>query len=191
MPLSGYLTTLPSDLLLSPAIIRVGSANLGVTKGPPRWEPGWSLEHFDFDGRHAIIKGLSRKFYGEARLSFTLLDVGEAATGNQIAKLEAGSTAATAGAPSVTTITPKAAGALYAAGDYLTDVRAIWERSIGTGTKLYFTILLSAAIVLPYTVADVAKDVATTEWMIAGVKDMATGTISDAPYKYEYREALP
>lgn len=191
MPLSGYLTTTPSDLLLAPAIVRVSSANLGVTRGAPRFTPGWEVVPLEFEGRHAPIRGLDRKFYGEAEISFTLLDIGNAATGNQIAKLEAGATAASAGTPNVNTITPKDGGALYASGDYLTDVRLIWERSIGSGNVLYFALHFPVALVKSWTLTDTARDVAAVDVVIAARKDMASGDIVDAPYKIEYREALP
>lgn len=193
MPLSGYLSTTPSDILLSPAIIRVGATNLGVTKGPPKVDPMWEIVAMDFDGRHAPIKGLDRKFYGPASMSFTLLDIGPAATGNQIAKLEAGSSAATAGGAgvSVTTITPKAGGGLYASGDYLSNVRCIWERGVGSGTTLYYAMHFAVGLVTKWTVTDQSRDWATVEITIEARKDMASGTVQDAPYVVEYREALP
>lgn len=191
--LNGYLSTSPSDLLSSPAIIRVGSTNLGLTRGGVKFENGWNIETLSFDGMQAPIKGLQRKFYGEAKMTFTLMDIGLAATGNQIAKLEANSAAATAGGAgvSVTTITPEDGGTVYASANYLSNVRAIWDRTAGSGINRYFTILFATAYVVKWSVNDSARDIATVDVELCAVKDMASGTTNDAPYVIEYREALP
>lgn len=191
MPLDGYLSTTPSDLLASPAIIRVGSTNIGVTRGGVKWDPGWSVESIGFDGQHAPVMGLQRKFYGEAKLAFTMLDIGHAGTGAQIAKFEAASSAASAGAPNVTTITPEDGGTVYDSDNYLSNVRAIWHRTAGSGTTQYFAILLAKAYVMKWTINDSAREIATIDVEICGVKDMSAGTLNDAPYVIEYREALP
>ena len=194
MPIDGYLSTTPSDLLASPAIIRVGSTNIGTTRGGVRWDPGWTVETIPFDGMHAPVMGLQRKFYGEAKLSFTLQDIGLAATGNQIAKLEAASSAASAGSPNVTTITPEDGGTVFDSDNYLSNVRAIWHRTVaGGGTTQYYAILLAKAYVMKWTLSDSGnvRDIATIEVELCGVKDMSAGTTNDAPYVIEYREALP
>lgn len=191
MPLSAYGTNTPTDLALGPAIIRVGTTNLGVTRGGPRIASGFDIMALDFDGKHGDVKGLHRKFYGNASMEFSLLELGHAATGNQIAKLEAGASAASAGTPNITTITPKDGGTLYASGDYLTDVRCIWERGVGTGDYLYLCLHFPCAIVMPWSASDNPRDVATFDWRIQSVKDMASGTVNDATHFWEFRGALP
>lgn len=189
MPLSGWLSTSDDDLLLGPAIVRVASTNWGVTRGGIRGSPGWEYVPIDFDGRHSPIKGLDRKFYGAAEIGFTMLDIGLAATGNQIAKLEANSSAASAGSPNVTTITPADGGALH--GTYLTDFRLIWDRGVGSGTTRYFAIYFPCALVTQWSISDNARDTAVIEITVQARKDIASGDIQDAPYAIEYREALP
>lgn len=189
MPLSGLLTTTDDDVLLGPAIVRVAATNWGVTRGNLRFSPNWELAHIDFDGRHAPVKGLTRKFYGEAELGFTFLDLGNASTGNQIAKVEANSSAASAGSPNVTTVTPEDGGALLTT--YLTDFRMIWDRGIGSGTGRYFAVRFPCALVTSWNVSDNARDVAVVEATVVAIKDMASGDVQDAPYVFEYREALP
>lgn len=193
MPVEPYLTTTPNDFLASPAIIRVGSTNKGVTRGGVKWDPGWEVQNIEFDGMHAPVYGMQRKFYGQAKLSFTLLDLGLAATGNQIAMVEAASAAASTGSPNVTTITPEDGGTLFDSDNVLSSVRAIWDRGVGSGTTRYFCILLSKAYVMKWSLNDSGnvRDVATYDVELCALKDMSSGTLNDAPYAYEYREALP
>jgi hypothetical protein len=193
MPLEPYLSTTPSDFLGSPAIIRIGSTNKGVTRGGVKWDPGWEVEHIQFDGMHAPVLGMQRKFYGIAKLSFTLLDLGLAATGNQIAMVEAASSAASAGSPNVTTITPEDGGTLYDSDNVLTLLRAIWDRGAGAGINRYFCVVFPKAYVMKWAINDSGnvRDVATVDVEVCALKDMSSGTLNDAPYYFEYREALP
>lgn len=192
MPLNGYSSTLPSDVLTLPAIVRIGSTNLGVTKGPINFDGGFEFENLEFDGKQAPIKGLDRRFNGEAKMSFTILELGEAATGNQIDKLEPGNSVASAGSPNVTTVTPAAGGTFLASADYESNVRLIWDRGIGAGTRRYCTVHYASALVKKYTISGGGtRGVAEIGVEIEARKDMASGTVADSPYVIEYREALP
>src|SRR4051794_4724849 len=137
--LTGYAATLPDDTMMDSGILQVGSAIIAATKGEPEFDPAFVVENFDFDGKQAPIKGLDRRFNGESKVSATIFQFGPAASGAQLAKIEAGSSEATTGTTpnTITTVTPKVGGALYASGDYLTDFRLIFERGItaGAGVK--------------------------------------------------------
>jgi hypothetical protein len=117
--------------------------------GPPKFSPAIELAMSEFDGMQAPLKGMDRFFYGQAKISATLMELGDSATGNQIAKLLPGSSSASAGSPNVTTITPKGGAIFLASGDYLTDVRLLFERGISSGTKKYFAIYFPCGLVLP------------------------------------------
>lgn len=191
--LNGYSANLPKDVLLDMGILRIASATIGVTKGAPRWEPNDEFQNVDFDGKHAPILGLDRTFHGEPKISGVLMEFGDSSSGNQIPKLLPGSSSATAGSPAVTTITPKIGGGFLASGDYLTDVRLIFERAELTGTKQYACIYLPKAVVVKWDLqGNPAGDRhATISFEIVGRKDMASGATADAAYKIELREALP
>jgi hypothetical protein len=189
--LTGYLSTLPSDVVFDTGVVYVGSTPIGVTKGPPNIDPAREFDNMDFDGKHAPIKGLDRVFHGPASVKFTLIEAGDATSGNQLPKLEPGGAVASAGTPNVTTITPKAGGAFAAAGDYLTDLRVIYERGVGTGTKRYFAVYLPCSLVKSWKAVGENKKVAKFDVEVEGRKDMASGTTADATYKLELREALP
>lgn len=194
--LTGYSANLPNDVLLDTGVVYVASTLIGATRGAPDFDPAFEIENVDFDGKHAPLKLLDRKFHGESKLGFTLLDFGPATHGNQIAKLEAGSASVDSGVTpnTLTTITPKVGGAFYAAGDYLADVRLVFERGItpGAGVKKYAAYYFPCAIVRKWgAVKGESKKEAGIPVEIVGRKDMAAGTTADATYKIELREALP
>lgn len=194
MPLTAYSANLPSDVLTLPAIVRIGSTNFGVTKGPISWDPGYEIENTEFDGKQAPLVGLDRKYHGVAKMSFTMLELGEAATGNQVAKLEFDSSVASAGGAgvNVTTTTPGAGGPFIGSSDYESNVRLIWDRGIGAGTRRYCAIHFAKALITKYSISGGGtRGEAEIQVEIEARKDMASGTVADAPYVIEHREALP
>lgn len=132
MPLNGYDGTLPADALLDSGVLYVGSTPVGVSRGGLSFDPGRQLRNIPFDGKRSDVKGLDRVTGWASKISGTLLEF----AGTDIQRLEPGATSAVVGG--TTTYTPKGAGALYAAGDYLTDVRLIFERSGGGYAAVYF-----------------------------------------------------
>ena len=197
MPITGYTANLPSDALLDQGIVMVGNEVIGVTRGAPQFSPEFEIENLEFDGKTAPIKGLDRKFHGPAKISGTLIEFGPSATGEQIQRLEAGISAAvdTGTTPnSLSTFTPKVGGQMYASGDYLTDVRIIFERAIaaGAGIKKYAAILFPCALVKMYgPMQGEERKHVSIPFEIEGRKDMAAGTTNDAVYKIELRESFP
>lgn len=192
MPLNGYLSTLPSDVLLVPAIIVVGSTPIGVTRGGLKWDPGHEFENIDFDGKQGDIYLLDRKYHGVPKMSGALLEMGDATTGNQIPKLEPGSTSASAGSPNVTTVTPAPGGNFLASGDYQSNVRMIWDRGIGSGTKRYLALLFAKAFIARYSINSEggSRKEATIDFEFHGKLD-PSGGLNVAAYKIELREAMP
>ncbi len=187
MPLSGYTTALPAEVLLNPAIIRIGSTALGVTKGGVSWDPEMEVASIAFDGKRSKhIKGLERVSMRGGKLSGTLIQL---ATAAQIKNIDLGATTATGGTGVTSIITPKDAGILFATGDYLTDVRAIWE--IGnTGT--YFSIYMACAVCLKYAIKGGDAGEGDVSFEFDAVLDMPGGAgVGDSAYVYELRSALP
>lgn len=128
-PLSGLTpASFPLDILYNAGTVYSGSTRLGVTKGPPKWNPNRSVSNIDFDGKYAPGIGLDRMAHGEPSIAFSMLEIGPAATGNQILKLEPGATLATATAPATPgtiTPTPSITGGALTAGTYFYKVTAL------------------------------------------------------------------
>jgi hypothetical protein len=196
--LTGYLTTLPADVLLDTGVLFTGTGpavRIGVTRGAPKWDPAFTVENLPFDGKHAPIKGLDRKFHGESKITATLLEFGPSTGGNQIAKLEPGSSSADSGTTpnTKTLITPAVGGVLYVAGNYLADARLIFEcgRVAAAGVKTFAAILMKSAVITKWDLQGQDKDGAIIGIELVGRKDMASGTTADATYVIELYETIP
>lgn len=128
-PLSGLNTAnFPLDILYNAGTVYAGSVRIGVTRGAPKWNPNRTFDKIGFDGQYAPLLGLDRPMHGEPTIAFTMLEVGPAATGNQILKFEPGATLATATAPATPgtiTPTPSITGGALTAGTYYYKVTAI------------------------------------------------------------------
>lgn len=193
MPLSGYSTNTPGDILKNPAMVAIGFTTIGVTRGGVKFETGVQYENPDFDGKHAPIYLLDRKIHTGAKCSFTMIEFGDAATGAQTAKLEPGSTAATVTATAtgaVTTVTPLTAGGFLASGQYQSNFRLIWDRGIGAGSQRYFCILFAKALFVKYSITGAGTGEATIDVEVEARKDMSSGAVTDAAYALEFRELL-
>lgn len=183
MALNGYSTTVPDEILLNPAVLYVGTTVWGVTRGGVQWDPGITHRDVPFDGKRSPVKGLVGIETYAPKMTFTVLQLGTAA---EVQRLHPGATTATSTDTKITTvITPKDAGDLFADGDYLTDVRAIWE--LGDGT--YFAIYLPSAYCSKPAIngADTGEGEIPVE--LSAVS--ASTAVTAAPFKYELRSALP
>lgn len=110
---------LPTDTLLDAALVKIGAATWGVTRGGVRRTPGRELRPVEFDGRRAThIVGLDRIVDFGERAEFTMIELGQV----NIDRFEHVS----GGAPA----RPKA-GEIYTAARYLTDVSLTYRRAGG------------------------------------------------------------
>lgn len=186
--LTGYTSNLPADVLLNMGVMFRGisgtSTKIGVTMGAPTFDPGVDLKDITFDGMRCRLKGLTRRVGFRPIIKGTLKEFGPAATGKQLAVIEPGSAEATASG--VTTVTPKAAGGLYAAGDYLTDTRWIFDRGTSGFAAIYFPI----ALCTKWSLRGQDKDEALIDFEFEAVGDPAVD-LGTAPYLLETRTALP
>lgn len=186
--LTGYTANLPNDLLLNAGVlfrtISAVSTKLGVTRGAPDFDPGVDISDIQFDGMRCRLKGLSRKTAWKPVIKGTMIELGPTATGKQTLVLEPGSTEATVGG--VTTTTPKGAGSLFAAADYISDLRWIYERSNGQFVAIYFPI----ALCTKWSMKGTDKGEAEISFEFEAVGD-PTADLGNAPYLLEHRTALP
>ncbi len=179
--ITGYSADLPSDCLLDSGVLYVGSNIMGVSRGGLSFDPGKEYAQIKFDGHRVPVKGLDRIASYNSKISGTMLELGT----EERPYLEPGSTSD--GLSPIDTTTMKAAGAFLVAGDYLTNVRLVFERGVGT----YAAVLFTDALLTQYSVkgndGDVAEIAITIEARLA-VTGTATGV---CPYKIELRTALP
>jgi hypothetical protein len=186
--LTGYKDSLPADVLLDMGILLKGTTKIGVTEGAPEWDPGVDLAEVAFDGKRVKhVKGLTRRVMFDPTIKATLKEFGGAATGGQIALVEPGSSATTdPGPPAVTTITPKSASGFFADGDYITDLRLIFERGNGKFAAIHFPLALCTKYALKGS--DTKEVTYSVEFHAVG---NPSGDLSLAPYLIELRDALP
>jgi hypothetical protein len=186
MPLSGYTSTLPTDVLLDTGTLYLGAAIFGATRGGLTFEPGITWRNVEFDGKVSAVAGLDRKVTVAPTLSGTVIELGAA----DIARVEPGSTVVASGAwTGSTSYRGKAGQTLYASGDYITDVRAVWERGAGGFVQVRFPV----AIISSYNVAGAAGEEAAIALTIEARLDLTVSgsSPSDMPYRIEFLATGP
>lgn len=185
MTLSGYTDALPDDVLLDSGVLYIGDTPYAASVGGLKFDPQKEVRNIEFDGKRTAIKGLDRTVGFAPVLSGTVLNF----PNDALDTLEPGATGVTDGAFGVTGLKPKRAGLLYETGDYLANVRCIWERGDGT----YVQVRFPAALVQKWDVQGTDKEEAKIAVEIGARLDMGvSGTnIGDAPYRVEYFSAAP
>lgn len=125
---SGYLSTLPTDVLLDTGILYLNSSTAyGVSDGGIAFDPGKEWQNIDFDGKRSPMYGLDRVVGYMPKVSGTLIALNATTALN----LEPGGSSSTVGG--VTTITPASASGLLsqASPPYLQNVRVAYQRGGG------------------------------------------------------------
>lgn len=181
------VTNFPLDIVYSTGVIFSASAKLGATSGPPKFVPNTTYDNIDFDGKYTSVAGLDRIMHGDAVLSCTMLEMGQAATGSQITVYQPGE--ALVSVTALSTHTPAAGGTLVAAGSLIADFRVIWERG-SEGSGNYFAVYMPFALCTKFGVDGQDKKnalipVEFTSRLTSGL------ALNIAPYKLEFRTTLP
>ena len=193
-PLTGYSNTLPQDVLLDSGVLYAGTNVFGAFAGGLKFDPGFTYRNIEFDGKRSPVKGIDRKLTQMPKLTGTVIQLST----TNVGQLEAGATVAT-GVTAVTaaggwtgassSYTPKRAAGLLAAGDYLSDIRAIWLRGSGTFVQVYF----KSALCTKYDITSQdGAEIAIAIELEARLDFGATGyqNVGDAPYRIEYLTAV-
>jgi hypothetical protein len=161
-PLSGYTSSLPTDVLLDSGVLYIGSTVWGAFSGGIKFDPGVTYRNVEFDGKRSPVKGLDRVTMRMPKISGTIIQLSPAAIttptpvmSGGVAQIEPGAVTQAAGAwTGYTSYEPKDGGQLLAAGDYLTDVRAIWQRGGATNTTgSVVQVRFPVALVTKYDIA--------------------------------------
>lgn len=184
-PLTGFTATLPTDVVLDSGVLYVGATVFGAFTGGLKFDPGNEYRAVEFDGRRSPVKGLDRKSNMMPKLTGTMIQLST----TNVAQLEPGATVVASGAwTGSTSYQPKRAGTFLAAGDYLTDVRAIWLRGGGNFVQVRFP----AALLTKYDVtsqdnAEIAIALEIEARLDMSVSGANTG---DSPFRIEYLSAV-
>lgn len=134
--IQGMGATLPDDVILDSAVLKIGGAIYGVSSGDITTNLAHTFENVDFDGKIFPIVGLDRRSPGVPFFEGTFIEI----NATKAADLEPGSTAATV--DTVTTITPAAAGDLLPEAAYTEDVSVTVRRGGGGLAAIKFAFAL-------------------------------------------------
>lgn len=179
---SGYNANLPSDILLDSGLLYVGNSPIGVSLGNLQFDPGDDTHNVDFDGKRAPVMGLDRTVNWLPKITGDLLQLGT----SNVGQVEPGATSVTGGG--ITTYTPKKAGVLYVTGDYLTNLRLIFQR----GSGAYVQVRFPKAVCEKYSIAGVDKAEAKVSCEFQARQDLTSSTDTDVPpYVIEYLASIP
>lgn len=198
MPLlTGRTENLPSDVVINAGVIMLGSTVKGTTVGGIKFDPGKVMRPLGYDGKTSDVVGGDRIVSWDPVLSFVMQELGDSTTGNQLGLIEPGSTQADAGHASsakglIRTVTPKAAGILLAANEYLTDLYAILQLG-GAGVYNYARLHFPYALCTKYDIqsADAAEVKVNVEVRARLAAADAIATPGKCPYVLELSENLP
>lgn len=192
-PLSSYTATLPSDVLLDSGILYIGAPGartvLAAQEGGLKFDPGKTLRAVEFAGKRSRIKGLDRTVEFKSKFTGTLIEISP----SLMATYEPGVTAvAYTGTPSGFTsgYAGKRAGVLYASGDYITTISAVWQRGDGTYCQVRF---FDGAVITKWDLAGTDKQEGKLAVEIEAVLDMTVNgrNTSDCPYEIDFFTAAP
>ena len=181
-PLTGFTATFAStDALLDSGVLYVGATVFGAFQGGLKFDPAATYRNIDFDGKRSPVTALDRKMMSAPKISGTVIQLSTA----NVAQVEPGSTVTATGAwTASTSYAPKRSAGLLVAGDYLTDVRAIWLRASGGFVQVRFP----SALLTKYDVTSQdASEVAISLEIEARLNMSASGAnVGDVPFRIEY-----
>ena len=184
-PLTGFTSTFPTDVLLDSGVLYVGATVFGAFQGGLKFDPAATYLNTEFDGKRSPVKLLDRKSAMAPVITGTVIQLST----TNVAQIEPGATVSATGAwTGSTSYLPKRAASYLVAGDYLTDVRAIWLRGGGSFVQVRFpSALLTKYDVTSQDGQEVAISLEIQARLDMGVSGANTG---DAPYRIEYLAAV-
>lgn len=125
--LSGYSSSLPTDVILGSLVLAIDSTSYyGVTQGEPTVNIPREFQMLPYDGSLGIpMQGLERKMWSEVYIEGTFVEL----NATKLLDLEPGGSTATSGG--ITTVTPGTYGEFLAANQYKENVRMVMRRGGG------------------------------------------------------------
>lgn len=185
--LSSWSPDLPANIMLDSGVMYVGSAVFASTEGGIKYEPGATRRQMPFDGARSPIVGLDRNIEYRPVITATLMEIPQTI----FSHIEPGATTVvrTGGPAGATQIGPKIVGTMFAAGDYITNLRAVWQRGDGT----YFQVRFPKALCLKWDITGRDKEEVKYACSFEARLDLSvSGALTtDAPVVYEYFATPP
>lgn len=186
-PLTGYTSSLPSDILLDSGVLYVGATVFGAFAGGLKFDPGVTYRNAEFDGKRSPVAGLDRVTMRMPKISGTCIQLSTA----NIAQIEPGAATATTGAwTGSTSYAPKAAGPQLVSGDYLSNVRLIYQRGGTTASAgSYVQVRFPSGLCTKYDITGQdGAEVAIALEIEARLDPTISGfsAIGSAPFRIEY-----
>jgi len=197
-PLTGYNSDFPADVLLDSGVLYIGSVVWGAFAGGIKFDPGVTYRNTDFDGKRSPVKGLDRVTMRMPKITGTVIQLPAAATANAaggITTIDPGAAINATGAwTGSTSYAPKSAGQLLASGDYLSNVRAIWQRGGATSSAgSYVQVRFPSALCTKYDITGAeGSEVAIALEIEARLDPTLSGfsNIGSAPFRIEYLTSI-
>lgn len=180
-PLTGFTSQFPTDVLVDSGVLYVGATVFGAFQGGLKFDPGIEYLNVNFDGKRSPVRLLDRKGNQMPKITGTVIQMST----TNVTQIEPGATVAASGAwTGSTSYLPKRAGSFLAAGDYLTDVRAIWLRGGGN----YVQVRFPSALLMKYDITSQDGQEVAIALEIEARLDMSVSgaNTGDAPYRIEY-----
>ena len=186
-PLTGYTSSLPDDILIDSGVLYINTTVFGAFQGGLKFDPGVTYRNADFDGKRSPVKALDRVTMRMPKISGTCIQL---ATAN-VAQVEPGAaTSATGAWTGSTSYAPKSAGQLLAAGDYLSEVRLIYQRGGATSSAgSYVQVRFPSGLCTKYDMTGQdGAEVAIALEIEARLDPTVSGfsNIGSAPFRIEY-----
>jgi hypothetical protein len=133
---SGFSAAFEDALACDVAVIYYDVAatatKIGVTRDGIDFKPNIQWRQPVFDGARSKIELLDRKTFTDATLSFKLLEMNSTV----LTHAEAGSALSTS--TTTVTLTPRVASTMLTAGQYITNLDAVWLRGDAKTVRLRF-----------------------------------------------------
>jgi len=198
-PVTGYTADFKNDVLLDSGVLYIGNTVFGAFQGGLKFDPGVSYRNVDFDGKRSPMTLLDIKQSYAPKISGTVIQLSPTTStlvSGKVNIVEPGGDINATGAWTGATqsIAPQAAGALLVAGDYVTDLRAIWLRGeTTTAAPKYVQVRFPSAIVTKYDITSQdGQEVAIALEIEARLDPSWTGYagVGTAPYRIEYLTSL-
>lgn len=184
-PLTGYTSSLPTDVLLDSGVLYVGATVFGAFAGGLKFDPGLEYRAIEFDGKRSPVAALDRKASVMPVISGTCIQLST----TNVGQLEAGATTVASGAwTGSTSYQGKRAGSLLVSGDYLTNVRCIWLRGSGGMVQVRFPVALCTKYDI--TSQDNAEIAIAIEIQARLDMTVSGANVGDMPYRIEYIAAI-
>lgn len=184
-PLTGFTSTFPSDVLVDSGVLYVGATVFGAFQGGLKFDPGVEYTNVTFDGKRSPVRLLDRKSNQMPKITGTVIQLST----TNATQIEPGASVTASGSwTGSTSYLPKRAGTFLVAGDYLTDVRAIWLR----GSGAYVQVRFPAALLMKYDITSQDGQEVAIALEIEARLDMSVSgaNVGDAPYRIEYIATL-